>query len=71
MPSRFLACLLILTLACPSFWASPGPDQKHIDAMRKKVADCIDKQRRVVIETYDGRRLLPQVRDRQSTDSIR
>jgi len=54
---QFLACLLVFTLACSSIWAQQQPDQKHIESIKKKVAKCIDNQRVVVIETYDGRRL--------------
>jgi hypothetical protein len=55
--NRILACLLVFTLACPKLWADPGPDQKHTDAIKKRAAECVEKQRRVVVETFDGRRL--------------
>jgi len=54
---QFLAYVLIFTLTCPSLWAQQQPSQKHIESIKKKVAKCIDKQRAVSIETYDGRHL--------------
>ena len=54
---QFLTCLLTFTLACPGLWAQKKPDQKHIESIKKKVANCIDNQRVVAIETYDGRHL--------------
>jgi len=54
---QFLVCLLVFTLASPSLWAQQQPNQKHIESIKKKVAKCIDNQRAVAIETYDGRHL--------------
>jgi len=54
---RLLICLLVLTLASATAWADPGPDQKHIDSIKKKVAQAVDHHRLVVIATFDNRRL--------------
>jgi hypothetical protein len=55
--NRILACLLIFTLVYPRLWADSGPDQNHTDTIRKKAAECVEKQRRVAVEMFDGRRL--------------
>jgi hypothetical protein len=52
---KLLVCLLLLALGCPQMWAGAGPDQAHIDKIKKKIADCVDQHRRVTIETYDDR----------------
>ncbi|HWZ96679.1 MAG TPA: hypothetical protein VN025_02870 [Candidatus Dormibacteraeota bacterium] len=54
---KFLVSLLILSFTCPQIGAQQQPDQKHIESIKKRVADSVDKQRSVVIETYDHRRL--------------
>lgn len=54
---KALACLLAFLLAASPTWASSGSNQKHIETIRKKVARCVDAQRRVVVESYDNRRL--------------
>jgi hypothetical protein len=54
---KVLICLLISVLASPRTWADPSPDQEHIESIKKKVAKCVDQQKRVVVETYDSRRL--------------
>lgn len=54
---KVLMWLLIFTLTSCLIWADPGPDQPHIEAVKKKVAECVDHHRRVVVETYDNRRL--------------
>lgn len=55
--NKIVGCVLVLMFACPQIWGAPGPDQKHIEKMKKKVAKCVEEPRRVSIETYDGRRL--------------
>ena len=52
-----IALVLIFGIACPSMYAAPGPDQKHIDKIKKKVNACIEKGSRVSMETYDDRKL--------------
>ena len=54
---KALACLLAFLVAASPTWASSGPDQKHIETIRKKVARCVDAERRVVVVTCDNRRL--------------
>jgi hypothetical protein len=54
---KLIAYLAVLTLPCSRIWAAPGPDQKHITAVKKKVAECVQRRRSVTIETYDERRL--------------
>jgi hypothetical protein len=60
--------LLVVMLAISPAWADSGPDQKHIESIRKKVAHCVDAQRRVVLETYDGRRLQGYISEAQADD---
>jgi hypothetical protein len=52
---RIVASLLVFVFFATSLPASPDPDQKHIDSIKKKVASCLENSRRVTIETYDGR----------------
>ena len=54
---RMLACVLVFALVCPAISAQQQPSQKHIDSIKKKVANAVDNQRTVAIQTYDGRRL--------------
>ena len=53
---RSLICLLVFALTCSRVSASPGPDQRHLEAVKKRVVRCVDRQRRVVVETVDGKR---------------
>jgi hypothetical protein len=55
--TRGIVGLLVLALASTPNWADPGPDQKHIESIKKRVAGSVEKQRRIVVETYDARRL--------------
>ncbi len=52
---KILACFLMLTISCSQLWAGPGPDQKHIDKVKRKVTECLEKDRRVSVKTYDDR----------------
>lgn len=54
---KALACLLAFLVAASPTWASSGPDQNHMETIRKKVARCVDKHMRVVVVTCDNRRL--------------
>ena len=54
---RILSLILVFGFVCPSMYAAPGPDQKHIDEIKKKVNACIEKGSRVSMETYDDRKL--------------
>ena len=53
---NMIVCLLVVTLTSSQMWADPGPDQAHANAVKRKVAYCLDHQLRVVVETYDNRR---------------
>ncbi|MGD0427693.1 MAG: hypothetical protein ABSC10_13315 [Candidatus Acidiferrales bacterium] len=52
---KLLLCVLMFTLACSPLRAADGPDQKHITKIQNKVAACLKHERRVTVETYDGR----------------
>ena len=65
-----MICLLMVALTSSQMWAAPSPDQAHIDSMKKKVADCVDHQRRVVIETYDNRRLQGFITEARADDFV-
>jgi hypothetical protein len=67
---KALACLLVFALAASPTWASSGPDQQHIEAIRKRVAHSVDAQRRVVVETYDNRRLQGVISEARSDDFV-
>lgn len=69
---KALVHLLVIVLALTSspVWASDHPDQKHVDSIRKKVADCIDHQRRIVVETYDSTRLQGVVSEARADDFV-
>jgi len=54
---KLLACLLIFTLTGPRLWARTDPDQTQIAKVRAKVAQCLERHRRVTIATYNGRLL--------------
>ena len=62
---KALACLLVCTLTSSLSWARPN--QEPIKAINKKVANCLDhQQRRVVVETYDNRRLQGEISEARS-----
>jgi len=67
---KTLICLLLFALISAPAWASPAPDAKHIDSIRKKVASCVDHQRRVVVETYDDRRMLGLITEARADDFV-
>ena len=52
-----LICILSVTLSASLLWAEPAPDPQHVESIRKKVMQCVDHHRVVVVETYDNRRL--------------
>ncbi len=54
---RSLSVALILALPWTALWADAGPDQKHVEKIRQRVAASVQHPRRVSVETYDGRRL--------------
>jgi len=55
--TKTIATLLVFALLAAGVGASQTPDQKHIDAIKKKVATCLENSRHVTIQTYDGRAL--------------
>jgi len=59
---KLLSCLLMLALTCPLLNAQNAPDVRHVEKIKKQIASSVDNQRRVAIETYDGRRLQGSVR---------
>ena len=65
-----LICLLVFAFTCSPMSASPAPDQQHIEAVKKKVARCVDQPRRVVVETFDGRRLQGAISEARSDDFV-
>jgi len=67
---QLLACMLVLTLTCPSLCAQKQPNQKHIESMKKRVAKCVDDQRTVAIETYDGRHLQGAIGEARPDDFV-
>jgi hypothetical protein len=67
---KILSCLLIFMFTASPVWASPDPGQKHIESVRKKVAACVNHHRRVVVETYDNRRLLGIVSEAGTDDFV-
>ena len=72
---RSLVCLLVFALTGSRLSASPAPDQQHrhqqhIEAVRKKVARCVDRHRRVTVETFDGRRLQGAVSEAGTDDFV-
>jgi hypothetical protein len=52
---RLFLCVLMFALACSPLRAGDVPDQKHTIKIQKKVAACLEHERRVTVETYDGR----------------
>src|SRR5258708_6564828 len=52
---KILACFLMLTISCSQLWAGPRPDHKHIDKVTRKVTECVEKNPRVSVKTYDDR----------------
>lgn len=67
---RVFTYLLVFALTPCRVWASPGPDQKHTEAVKRKVAECVDHQRRIVVETYDDRRLQGVISEARSDDFV-
>lgn len=67
---RIVASLLALALLATSLRASPGPDQKHIDSIKKKVASCLENSRHVTIETYDDRKMHGLISEAESDSFV-
>jgi len=63
---KLVSCLLVVALTCPALRAAPGPDEKHIDSIHKRIAESITHHRIVVIDTYDHRRLQGSVSEAQA-----
>lgn len=62
--------LVIFAITSSSLWANPGPNQGQIEVIRKRVAQCVDHQRRVVVETYDSRRLQGVISEARTDDFV-
>lgn len=67
---KILTCLLLIALTSSLSWANADPDPQHVETIRKKVADCLNRQRRVVVETYDNRRLQGYVSEAGPDDFV-
>ena len=67
---NMIASLLVVALTSCQMWADPGPDQAHTDAVKKKVVHCLDHQGRVVLETYDNRRLQGVITEAGAEDFV-
>ena len=67
---NMIARLLVVALTCCQAWADSGPDQAHALAVKKNVAHCLDHQRRVVLETYDNRRLQGVISEAGADDFV-
>lgn len=61
--AKRLAYLLTLTLVVQGTCAAPGPDQQHIERIKKKVARGLEQSQHVSVETYDGRKLQGMIRE--------
>jgi hypothetical protein len=67
---KLVISLLIVALTSSASWADSSPDQRHIKSIRKKVDACVDQHRRVVIETYDNRRLQGFITEAKTDDFV-
>jgi len=68
--NKVVVWLLIFTLTPLPGWADPGPDQQHIESVKKKINACVDQPRRVVVETYDNRRLQGVITEAGTTQFV-
>ena len=57
----FVAALLSVFLGCSSCLAGVGPDQKHIEKIKKQVSKCLDRGAMVSVETYDHRKMRGEI----------
>jgi hypothetical protein len=67
---KLVVCLLIVALTSSASWADSSPDPRHIESIRKKIDACVDQHRRVVIETYDNRRLQGFITEAKTDDFV-
>lgn len=54
---RLLALILAFALASFSLFAAPDIDRKHLEKIKRRVANALEHHRRVTIETMDHRLL--------------
>ena len=54
---KLLVFLLVLGMGCSSCFAGTGPDQKHIDKIRKQVSKYLDRGAMVSVEMYDHHKM--------------
>ena len=60
---KLLAFLLVLAMGWSSCFAGTGPDQKHIDKIRKQVSRYLDRGAMVSVETYDHHKLWGEINE--------
>ena len=53
--------MLVLSIGCSSCFAGSGPDQKHIEKIKKQVSKYLDRGAMVSVETYDQRKLWGEI----------
>jgi hypothetical protein len=63
-------CLLVYTLTCSLIWADSRTDQRYTESVKKKIASCVDQQRRVVVETFDNKQLQGFVTEAGADDFV-
>src|SRR3974377_375593 len=67
--NKLIALAVVFTLFASQLAASPGPDQKHIETIKKRVLNALENSRHVIIETYDDRILQGEIGE-ASTDTF-
>ena len=60
---KTVAGLLVFVMLASGASASQTPDQKHIEAIKKKVASCVENSRHVTVQTFEGRELQGSIRE--------
>jgi hypothetical protein len=54
---EFIALLLALGIGGPACFAGSGPDQKHVEKIKKQVSKSLENGRAVSVETYDQHKM--------------
>lgn len=67
---KSLLGLLVFTLAGVPVRPGAGSDQKQIAKVQKKVAACLEQERRVTVETYDGRLFKGSVSETEADEFV-
>ena len=60
---KFIALLLVLGIGCPACFAGNGPDQKHVEKIKKQVSKYLENGRRVSVETYNQHQMLGAINE--------